>query len=69
MNESFLISDLEFLQLCPDSCHVFDERIEVRHVEIHRFEPLEEALVVTEELFPTSVESSDRRLVLSEAAQ
>ena len=64
----YTIANLQFLKLSLDRVHVFNKRVEVGHVEVHRLEPLKEALVVSEELLPASVESCHCGLLLSEAA-
>ena len=63
------LTDLQFLQLSLDGVHVFDKGVEVGHVEVHRLQPLEETLVVSKELQPTSVEGSDSGLVLCVAGE
>ena len=64
---TLVYTDLQFLQLSLDSIHVFDEGVEVGHIEVHGLQPLEKALVVSKELQPASVEGSDSGLVLGVA--
>ena len=63
------ITDLQFLQLSLDGIHVFDEGVEVGHIEVHGLQPLEEALVVSKKLQPASVKGSDGGLVLGVAEE